>query len=75
MQFECEVRSVKTCVDGSVNVTFNLPEYHVAEAQALLAMIGDLVKADIHLVGGKKDDQGRQGPVRVRTPRRTGSPT
>ena len=47
MQFEAEVRQVKSMVDGSVNVTFNLPEYHVSEAQQLMAMIGDMVRCDV----------------------------
>ena len=51
MQFEAEVRQVKSMVDGSVNVTFNLPEYHVAEAQQLMAMINEMVV--IQLVGGQ----------------------
>ena len=57
MNFDAEVRQVKTMVDGSVNVTLNLPEYHVAEAQLLMAMIGDMVSCEIRLAGIKQDDK------------------
>lgn len=56
MKMEAEVRQVKTMADMTVNVTLNLPEYHIAEAQQLLAMIGDLVAVEIHLVGGEMVD-------------------
>ena len=57
MKFEAEVRQVKTMVDHSYNVTLNLPEYQTAEAQALLAMIGDMVTVAIQIAGINHDDR------------------
>jgi hypothetical protein len=56
MLFECEVRAIKSMVDGTVNVTFNLPEYQLAEAQQLMALIGDMVQVDCRLLA-KADDR------------------
>ena len=70
MQFEAEVRQVKSMVDGSVNVTFNLPEYHVSQAQELMAMIGDMVTIDCLIAGYKQDDrQNSRRKVETRTER------
>lgn len=49
--------------DMSVSVTFNLPEYHIAEAQQLLAMVGDMVQVEC-LLAGTEQDEGRKGQVR-----------
>jgi len=54
MNFSAEVRQVKTMCDGTVNVTLNLPEYHLGEAQQLLAMIGEMVTCAI---AGCDDDR------------------
>ena len=54
MKFSAEVRQVKTMADGTVNVTINLPEYHLSEAQAIMAMIGDMVSVELKLES-KKD--------------------
>jgi hypothetical protein len=56
MIFQAEVRQVKSLVDGTVNVTFNLPEYQLAEAQQLMALIGDMVQLDCRLLA-KADDR------------------
>ena len=47
IRLECEVRQVKSMVDGSYNVTLNLPEYHLAAAQWLLAQIGTMIDVSI----------------------------
>jgi hypothetical protein len=59
MIFQAEVRQVKSLVDGTVNVTFNLPEYQLAEAQQLMALIGDMVSLDCKLLA-KADDMDRK---------------
>jgi hypothetical protein len=62
MIFEAEVRQVKTMADMTVNVTLNLPEYQMAEAQQLMAMIGDMVRVEIKLaITGDKRDERRKG--------------
>ena len=67
MNFEAEVRQVKTMVDMSVNVTLNLPEYQLSEAQQLLAMIGELVSINLELIAtGKQSDA-----VQARTKRKS----
>lgn len=57
MRFEAEVRQVRTCADMTVNVTFNLPEYQLAEAQQLLAMIGDMVTIECQITGAIVDER------------------
>lgn len=60
MSFAAEVRQVKTMADMTVTVSLNLPEYHIAEAQRLLAMIGDMVT--VVITGDVQDgseDHGR----------------
>lgn len=48
--------------DMTVNVTLNLPEYQMAEAQQLMAMIGDMVRVEIKLaITGDKRDERRKG--------------
>lgn len=65
MRFECEVRQVKTMADMTVNVTFNLPEYQLAEAQQLLAMIGELITVELQQVStGKQYDAIQTGTKR-----------
>jgi len=44
VEFEAEVRQVKTMVNGTVNVTFNLPEYCIPQAQEMIGWIGDMVR-------------------------------
>lgn len=67
MKLEAEVRQVKTMADMTVNVTLNLPEYHIAEAQQLLAMVGDMVVVVIQLAGSElADDKDRGGTRRKR---------
>ena len=59
MKFEAEVRQVKTLVDRSINVTLNLPEYQLAEAMALMALINDMISVDCHQIVGKDLEDGR----------------
>lgn len=44
VEFVAEVRQVKSMSDHSVNVTLNLPEYALTEAQWFLIRIGEAVK-------------------------------
>ena len=72
MRFEAEVRQVKTMVDGSVNVTFNLPEYQLAEAQALLVMIGELITIELQCVSmGKQYDDAIPTRTKRKSKRQT----
>ena len=50
LKFECEIRQVKTMVDRSVNVTINLPEYHMREAAILMEHINELAGIAIVLI-------------------------
>ena len=36
VEFHAEVRAVKTMADGTVNVTLNLPEYHLDAAKRFM---------------------------------------
>ena len=41
MNFSAEIRQVKTMVDGTFNVTINLPEYCLDQAKTLLGWINE----------------------------------
>jgi len=60
MRFEAEVRQVKTLVDRSINVTLNLPEYQLAEAMALMALINDMIIVDCSVIAGQIHDDRRE---------------
>ena len=42
VEFEAEIRQVKTMADGSCNITLNLPEYCKGQAQWFLAHVLDV---------------------------------
>ena len=72
MRFEAEVRQIKSMVDNTYNVTFNLPEYQVAEAQALLAMIGELITIELQQVSiGKQYDDAIPTRTKRKSKRQT----
>lgn len=43
VHFEAELRSVKSCVDHSFNLTLNIPEYNLEQVQEIMGMLGDMV--------------------------------
>ena len=43
IEFEAEVRQVKSMADGSVNVTLNLPEYCMPQAKVMLDWLREQV--------------------------------
>ena len=51
IEIEAEVRQVKTMADGSVNVTLNLPEYCMEQAQVLLGWVREQVRAVVQITG------------------------
>jgi hypothetical protein len=44
VEFECQVRQVKSMADHSVNITLNLPEYAIEQASWFMKHIDDAVK-------------------------------
>lgn len=46
VEFEAELRQIKTMADHSINVILNVPEYCVEQVQTMLMWLGDMV----HLV-------------------------
>jgi hypothetical protein len=44
VEFEAEVRQLKTMADHSVNLTLNVPEYCVEQVQTMLMWLGDAVQ-------------------------------
>jgi hypothetical protein len=44
VEFEAEVRQLKTMADHSVNLTLNVPEYCVEQVQTMLMWLGDMVQ-------------------------------
>lgn len=62
MKFEAEVEAVRTrASDMTYHVTLELPEYQLAEAQQLLAMIHDLVQVEVVLLGSNPDKRQVKG--------------
>jgi len=49
IEFQAEVRAVKTMADGTVNVTVNLPEYCLEQAKKFIDWHGLLVKCEVEL--------------------------
>jgi len=49
IEFQAEVRAVKTMADGTVNVTINLPEYCLEQAKKFIDWHGLLVKVTTEL--------------------------
>lgn len=49
VEIAAEVRAVRTCADGTVNVTLNLPEYCMEQAQVLMGWVRDEVRAVVEL--------------------------
>ena len=52
VEIRAELRSVKTCVDHTVNITLNLPEECLPQAKILLGWIGNELK--VVLITGEK---------------------
>jgi len=59
VDFEAELRQVKTMADGTVNVTLNLPEYCLAHAQTMMAWVGKGVR----VVAEVQDDVLEEKPA------------
>ena len=56
LEILAEVRQVRTMADGSVNVTLNLPEYCLPQAQVLLAWVRGEVRAVVEIVDQEVTD-------------------
>ena len=44
IEFEAEVRQIKSMADHTYNVTLNVPEYCIAQVQEMLAWLQEQVK-------------------------------
>lgn len=44
IEFEAELRQVKSMADGTYNITLNVPEYCLEQAQVMLGWLNSLVK-------------------------------
>jgi hypothetical protein len=47
IEFDAEVRQIKTMVDHSVNVTINIPEPYLEQAKLLMDKLQDMVRVVI----------------------------
>lgn len=54
--FDCELRQIKSMADGTVNVTVNLPEYHIKDAKTMLDWLGGMMTVEARFQG-KEDDE------------------
>ena len=46
IEFQAEVRAVKTMADGTINVTLNLPEYCLEQAKRFIDWHGLMVECE-----------------------------
>jgi hypothetical protein len=58
VEIEAEVRQIKTMADGTINLTLNLPEYCIPQAQVLMAWVKEHVIAVIGLDGVQNGGKG-----------------
>ena len=49
VEMEAEVRAIKTMADGTVNITYNVPEYCKEQAKKHIDWHGELVKLIVEL--------------------------
>lgn len=54
LKFTAEVRAIKSMADQTYNITFNVPEYHLNEAQKLMGMLNDMVAIAILILDKKE---------------------
>jgi len=47
VEFEAELRQIKSMADHSYNIVINVPEYCLPQVQAMLGWLGDLLKVVI----------------------------
>ena len=60
IQFEAEITSMKSRVDHTYTITLNIPEYHLAEAQRLMGMLGDMIAVAVVKID-ETDKSGKSG--------------
>ncbi len=44
VEFEAELRQVKSMADGTYNITINVPEYCLEQVQTMMGWLKDLVR-------------------------------
>ena len=44
VEFEAELRQVKSMADGTYNITINVPEYCLEQVQTMMGWLKDLVQ-------------------------------
>lgn len=44
IEFDAELRQIKSMVDGSYNVTINIPEYGLEQVQVMMGWLKDQVR-------------------------------
>jgi hypothetical protein len=43
IHFDAEIRSIKSCVDKSFNITLNVPEYQKDQVKLMMDLMNDMV--------------------------------
>ena len=43
IHFDAEIRSIKSCVDKSFNITLNVPEYQKDQVKLMMDLLNDMV--------------------------------
>ena len=58
IHFDAEVRQVKSMVDGSWNLTLNIPEYNLKQAQEIMGWMRDQVGVAMVKVRSEDGNKG-----------------
>ena len=54
VQFDAEVRQIKTMADHSINLTLNVPEYAIEQMRVMLGWLQDQVNVLVERTDGQQ---------------------
>ncbi len=63
IQFEAEVRQVKSMADHTYNIVLNVPEYCLKDVQVVMAWLGDQVDVAFVNIPDSRKPTGKHGPA------------
>lgn len=55
INFDAELRSIKSMADHTFNVILNIPEYNIEQVQTMMTMLGDMVAVAMVKANGEDD--------------------
>ena len=57
IHFDAEIRSIKSCVDKSFNITLNVPEYQKDQVKLMMDLLNDMVAVALVRVSNSDDKE------------------